>query len=77
MDSARRDEKPQFRARKVVFIPVLIPQPDWDKYHFFLGLIPYFILRVAGFDSASGPIPVNIPHCARAGAFFEDLNAAS
>ena len=25
---------PQLRARKV-FIPDLIPQPDWDKYHFF------------------------------------------
>jgi hypothetical protein len=25
---------PQLRARKVVFIPLLIPQPDWDKYHF-------------------------------------------
>ena len=25
---------PQLRARKVVFIPDLIPQPDWDKYHF-------------------------------------------
>ena len=22
------------RARKVVFIPLLILQPDWDKYHF-------------------------------------------
>ena len=29
---------PQLRARKVVFIPDLIPQPDWDKYHFFSGL---------------------------------------
>ena len=28
---------PQLRARKVVFIPDLIPQPDWDKYHFFSG----------------------------------------
>ena len=25
----------QLRARKVVFIPDLIPQPDWDKYHLF------------------------------------------
>ena len=24
---------PQLRARKVVFIPLLIPQPDWDKSH--------------------------------------------
>lgn len=24
--------EPQLRARKVVFIPDLIPQPDWDKY---------------------------------------------
>ena len=23
----------EFWARKVVFIPDLIPQPDWDKYH--------------------------------------------
>ena len=30
-----------------------------------LGFIPYLILRVAGFDSASGPIPVNRKHCAR------------
>ena len=51
---------PQLRARKVVFIPLLIPQPDWDKY----GIIPYLILRVAGLDFASGPIPVNIPHWA-------------
>ena len=29
---------PQLRARKVVFIPLLIPQPDWDKYHFSSGL---------------------------------------
>jgi hypothetical protein len=49
---------PQLRARKVVFIPLLISQPDWDKYHFF-GSIPYLILRVTGFDFASGPIPVN------------------
>ena len=28
---------PQLRARKVVFIPDLIPQPDWDKYRFFAG----------------------------------------
>ena len=27
--------KPQFRARKVVCIPLLIPQPEWDKYHLF------------------------------------------
>ena len=27
------------------------------------GFIPYLILRVAGFDSASGPIPVNRKHC--------------
>jgi len=32
------DALPQLRARKVVFIPLLIPQPDWDKYHFFSGL---------------------------------------
>ena len=24
--------------KKVVFIPLLIPQPDWNKYHFFPGL---------------------------------------
>jgi hypothetical protein len=24
--------------KSVVFIPLLIPQPDWDKYHFFSGL---------------------------------------
>jgi hypothetical protein len=29
---------PQLRAIKVVFTPDLIPQPDWDKYHFFPGL---------------------------------------
>jgi len=52
---------PQLRARKVVFIPDLIPQPDWDKYHFF-GMIPYLILRVTAFDFASGLIPVNIEH---------------
>ena len=54
---------PQLRARKVVFIPDLIPQPDWDKCHFFSGMIPYVILRVTAFDFASGLIPVNIEHC--------------
>jgi hypothetical protein len=29
---------PQLRARKVVFIPLLIRQQDWDKYHFISGL---------------------------------------
>jgi hypothetical protein len=24
---------PELRARKVVFFSLLIPQPDWDKYH--------------------------------------------
>ena len=33
--SSRLSAAPQLRARKVVFIPDLIPQPDWDKYHFF------------------------------------------
>jgi hypothetical protein len=28
---ARRCHSRQLRARKVVFIPDLIPQPDWDK----------------------------------------------
>jgi len=56
---------PQLRARKVVFIPLLIPQPDWEKYQLFFGMIPYLILRVTGLDSASAPIPVNVEHCAR------------
>ena len=29
----RRTVEPQLRARKVVCIPLLIPQPEWDKYH--------------------------------------------
>jgi hypothetical protein len=29
------------RARKVVFIPLLIPQPDWDKIPLFFGIIPH------------------------------------
>ena len=29
----------------------------------FFGILPDLILRVTWFDSASGPIPVNIPHC--------------
>ena len=29
----------------------------------FFGILPYLILRVTWFDSASGPIPVNIEHC--------------
>ena len=29
----------------------------------FFGILPYLILRVTRFDSASGPIPVNVPHC--------------
>ena len=33
--SSRLSAAPQLRARKVVFIPDLIPQPDWDKYHYF------------------------------------------
>ena len=35
---ARRETKPQLRARKVVCIPLLIPQPEWDKYHLFRDL---------------------------------------
>ena len=27
--------EPQLRAKKLVFIPDLIPQLDWDKYHLF------------------------------------------
>ena len=29
----------------------------------FFGILPYLILRVTWFDSAAGPIPVNIEHC--------------
>ena len=29
----------------------------------FFGILPYLILRVTRFDSAAGPIPVNIEHC--------------
>ena len=41
--SARRvhagsETKPQLRARNVVCIPLLIPQPEWDKYHLFRDL---------------------------------------
>ena len=32
---ARRETKPQLRARKVVCIPLLIPQPDRERYQFF------------------------------------------
>ena len=35
---ARRETKPQLRAGKVVCIPLLIPQPEWDKYHLFRDL---------------------------------------
>ena len=39
MNSLRwRDAATVLAARKVVFIPDLIPQPDWNKYHFFPGL---------------------------------------
>ena len=31
----------------------------------FFGILPDLILRVTWFDSASGPIPVNVPHCLR------------
>ena len=31
----RRETKPQLRARKVVCIPLLIPQPDRERYQFF------------------------------------------
>ena len=50
-----------------VVIPLLIPQPDWDNYHYKIpGQIPYLILRFSGFDSASGSVPVNVEHgCAR------------
>jgi hypothetical protein len=50
-----------------VVIPLLIPQSDWDKYHYKIpGQIPYLILRFSGFDSASGSVPVNVEHgCAR------------
>ena len=32
---ARRETNPQLRARKVVCIPLLIPQPDRERYQFF------------------------------------------
>ena len=32
---ACRETKPQLRARKVVCIPLLIPQPDRERYQFF------------------------------------------
>ena len=32
---ARRQTKPQLRARKLVCIPLLIPQPDRERYQFF------------------------------------------
>jgi hypothetical protein len=51
-------------AEKWYSFPLLIPQPDWDKIPLFIfGIIPYLILRVTGFDSASGPIPGNGKHC--------------
>ena len=37
---------------------------------------PYLILRVAGFDSASGPIPVNRKHCQRV-VDFENIFSLS
>ena len=40
--SSRLSAAPQLRARKVVFIPDLIPQPDWDKYHYNSGTNPIF-----------------------------------
>ena len=33
-DGFWRDAATVLHARKVVFIPLLIPQPDWDKSHF-------------------------------------------
>ena len=35
---SRRETKPQLRARKVVCIPLLIPQQEWDKSHLFRDL---------------------------------------
>ena len=46
---------PQLRARKVLFIPDLIPQPDWDKYHFRLKRA--FLLFSALFAPLSPPLP--------------------
>ena len=47
----------------IICIPLLIPQPDRERYQFFFGILPDLILRVTWFDSASGPIPVNASHC--------------
>jgi hypothetical protein len=49
------------------FVPTpLSPYPPYSS-PFFSGLSPYLILRVTGFDFASGPIPGNIPHCGGGG----------
>ena len=40
----------------------------------FFGILPDLILRVTWFDSASGPIPVNVPHC---GALASSMRALS
>ena len=36
---ARRETKPQLRARKVVCIPLLIPQPDRERYQFLAKVV--------------------------------------
>jgi hypothetical protein len=53
--------KRAFLLFSALFAP-LSPYPP-PLFPLFFGIIPYLILRVAGLDFASGPIPVNIPHC--------------
>ena len=59
---ARRQTKPQLRARKVVCIPTFDSAAGSGEIPVFFGILPDLILRVTWFDSASGPIPVNASH---------------
>jgi hypothetical protein len=54
---------PQLRARKVVFIPLLIPQPDWDK-------------KCQRGVASRGPLPRPGLNVALAPVSFVDLKAA-
>ena len=58
------DEAPQLRARKLKsgIYPTFDSAAGMGQIALIPGFIPYLILWVAGFDSASGPIPGNRKH---------------
>ena len=54
--------EPQLCARKWYMYPTFDSAAGSGEIPVFFGILPYLILRVTWFDSASGPIPGNGPH---------------